>query len=605
MRPFTAREMASKDQRRRAVVAVQVAVMMTAIIGFAALTVDVGVMYNAKADLQRTADAAALAAASRLVAFDDGEPTQLARAEALDYTARNNVFGKNVTLDGNDVEFGRAVYNEGSGSYDFVPTEVFPDAVRVRVRLEEGSANGALSLYFARVFGKDSAEMSAEAIAMMVPRDIAVVADLSGSHTDDSEFRNYKDTDINLFDVWDDFPGGIDDEVSSWDGNEFPLDGDGWSEQMAGPAWGYMKQLGYGTRDIDASYSPSSDPGLVRLPQYQDWNDSSLRSALLGQGYSTQEVNAIMSDQYDSNGAWEERVAVALGLARWNSGIPGGLWEQLGMPAYQAGNGNTWVGGSELTWVESFGNRSLSQSDDIWLDYIGNYMSKTWSEMYRANSDLRYRFGVKTFTNYLMERRTTHYQTPEFAGARTQPMQAVKDAVGHMCDTIEGLDTDDRLSLEIYGETARHEVNLTDDYQSIAGHLNAMQAGHYDTWTNMGGGILRGIEELTGSRARPTARKVMILLTDGMANVTATGKTGDYYNGRLYAKEMAQAAVDQGIRIFSVSVGSGADTALMSEIATMGSGDHFHAEGSIEAYSAQLEVIFKKLGGSRPVELIR
>ena len=54
------------SSRRRGAIVVQIALMLTAIAGFAALTIDVGAMYNAKADLQRTADAAALAGAAAL-----------------------------------------------------------------------------------------------------------------------------------------------------------------------------------------------------------------------------------------------------------------------------------------------------------------------------------------------------------------------------------------------------------------------------------------------------------------------------------------------------------------------------------------------------------
>lgn len=603
--------------RRRGAVAIQVALAITAIVGFAALTIDVGAMYNAKADLQRTADAAALAAASRLAAFDEGDPVALARAEAVSFANKNTVFGRygaGTNLAPSDIEFGRAVYNAGTGSYDFQPTTSFPDAVRVRVRLESNSPNGALALKFARIFGYNEAEIDAEAIAMMVPRDIAVVADLSGSHTDDSELRNYRTTEINLFDVWDGFPGGIDEAGSMWTGTEFPVDGNGYSPQMAGPAWGIMKRLGYGTESIDSSYNPATDPGLLYLPKNVTWSDAQLEQALGDQGYVQDEIDIIMSSAHDSMGGWDTRVVVALGLARWYSGIPGGLSQTAqqmgiggGMPT---GDGDNWITGDELQWTETIGNRTIAQSAAIWGDYINNYSDKTWSLAYRANHGFRSRFGIKTFINYLMERRPTHDETPEFAGTPTQPMQAVKDAVEHLTATLEGLDTDDRLSLEVYGTTARHEVDLTANYQAVSDRLSEMQAAHYDSWTNIGGGIERAIEELTNSNAgdngaRGNSRKVIFLLTDGQANVAANGAVGDEYQGALYARNAAAAAVAAGIRIFTVSVGSDADQLLMSDIAQTGSGTHFHAEGSIDTYSAQLEAIFNTLGGGRPVELIR
>lgn len=611
--PF-ARRRRDRAGRRRAVVAVQIAVAMTLIIGFAALTIDVGVMYNAKADLQRTADAAALAAASKLADYTnpDHSPQDLARAEAQRFTRENSVYGQEVSelqLDTTDVEFGRAVYNAATGSYDFVAGGTLPDAVRVRVRLNEQSSNRALSLYFARVFGHDTTDVEAEAVAMLVPRDIAIVADMSGSHTDDSELGYYntmaEGSAINLYDVWDDLPTGIGAGGTLTPGKLGNGSGAETGSLLPGPAWGVMNQLGFGTAVVDANYNPTQDAGLVRLPQYQNWSNATISSYLANQGYIQAEINAIMSSAYDGDGAYDERVAVALGLARWDSGIPGGLWQKKGISPAQAGNGNAWLGTGELTWLETFGDRSINESKEIWTDYIDNYMNKTWSQMYRANSNFRYRFGIKTFVNYLLERRPRHSETPELANARTQPMQAVKDAVTHLTNTITELNGDDQLSLEAYDTGAYHEVNLTKSYEDVSNRLNEMQAAHYDVWTNMGGGILRAREELNSARARPTARKVIFLLTDGNANVTASGQTGNSTGGAAYALEQAALAVNDGIRIFCVSVGFAADQQIMQNIATMGSGVHFHAEGTIDAYSAQLEQIFQSLGGARPVELIR
>lgn len=591
-------------QRRRGAVAVQVAIAMTVMVGFAALTIDVGAMYNAKAELQRTADAAALAAAAMLGEYQTGAPQEAARDRAVEFAAANGVWGQSMFVDRqSDVTFGRAVFDPSSSKYDFVPTQNMPDAVRVTVRMTEDSANGPLSLFFASIFGTDSTELSADAIAMMVPRDIAVVADLSGSHNDDSELRHYQMIDINLHEVWDDFPGGIDDSPSEWAGLGYDPD----DPQAAGPGWGYMKEMGYGTHPIQSNYDPTTDQGLIKLAYNQNWNDAHLEAYLASfaaQGYSADEIDAIMSRAHDSDGAWKYRTAVALGLARWDSGMPDGLWDRLGIDPADAGNGNDWVGSGEVVWLEQFGDRSLASSETIFYNYISGYMNKTWTKLYQANNDFKYEYGVKTFINYLLERRPYHSHTPEFADTNAQPMQAVKDATGHMMAVIESLDTNDQVSLEIYGTTAIHEVDLTTDYQAITDRLTGMQAAYYESWTNMGGGITRAIEELSSDRARSASRKIMILLTDGYANVTPEGKTGDYAGGRAYALDMAEEAAADGVRIFAVSVGAWADTDLMQEIAELGSGQHFHAEGTIEEYSEQLDDIFRLLGGQRPVELI-
>jgi len=597
----------SRIAKRKGVVAVQVAVLMTVIVGFTALSFDVGAMYNTKADLQRTADAAALAAASKLADYSQGSPMAAATALAHEYVNRNSVFGRQLALSSDDVEFGRAIYNAGTGSYDFQAVSSFPDAVRVRVRLTADSPNGEMPLYFARALGQDFASVEAEAIAMMVPRDIAIVADLSGSHNNDSELMNFQLTDVNLHEVWSDFPGGIDDADTSWNGDEFPLDPNGYSPQMGGPAWGYFKKLGFGTETVNSSYTTATDPGLIQLNKNQDWTDSGLSNYLGELGYSSDEIQAIMSGDNDST-TWEERTAVALGLARWDSGMPGGLWEQAGVDPGNAGNANDVVGGGEITWIETFGDRTPAQSQDIFMDYIRDYISGydhgARTKLDTASTMFRYQFGVKTFMNYLLEKRTSHNQTPEFANTKTQPMQAVKESVDVLTNLLEGFDTSDQLSLEIYARTARHEVDLTEDFQKISDRLNEMQAAHYDSWTNIGGGIGKGIEELSSSRVRPTAQRMMILLTDGNANVGSSGQFSAVA-GRQFALTEAHRAAQSGIRIYSVSVGADSDVNLMSSIARTGRGTHFHAEGSIDQYTDQLEEIFMTIGGARPVELIR
>lgn len=57
--------------RRRGLVAVNVLVMLVTLLGFTALTIDTGAMYNTRADLQRTADACALAGAMAVAADED------------------------------------------------------------------------------------------------------------------------------------------------------------------------------------------------------------------------------------------------------------------------------------------------------------------------------------------------------------------------------------------------------------------------------------------------------------------------------------------------------------------------------------------------------
>ncbi|MCO6435835.1 MAG: VWA domain-containing protein [Phycisphaerae bacterium] len=617
------------SHQRRGVVFVLTVVMLVVLCGFAALTIDTGMLYNVRADLQRTADAAALAAAGRLADAGNGNILHEAQRAAEEVVAQNSIFGKKLSFDAKtDLTFGVARYSESKAAYDFVPTSNLPDAVRVRLVMAEGSANGPVPLLFARIFGRHSANVSAEAIALMTPRDVALVADLSSSLNDDSELQNYDKTPINLYDVWAALPdppkgnngvgNGLDapppgNPLSVNDGESTapgspgnqggnPTPGADPTGKLDGPAWGYMMGLGFGDELMPEEYDPTTDPGLVYLPYRSNWSDAGLTQYLRDRGYAASEVSAILAGSYDGNGSYPYRTAVALGLAYWNSGISGGLWSVRSAPS---GNGDARIDAGELQWAQPIMNYTIDESRSIWLDWINRYVSSSRTAMAGADSDFRYRYGLKTFTNYLLESRTGHTVTPELADVPAQPMQAIKDAVGFLVELLDGLDAPDQLSLEGFGETGTHEIDLTTDFFEASARLNAMQPGEYVGWTNTGAGLERAIEELTSNRARPTARKLIVLLTDGLANVSATGRTGDTAGGAAYAREQARRAAELGIQIFTISVGSGADQVLMKEIAEIGHGQHFHAEGTIEDYSQGLAAIFTRIGVTRSVDLIQ
>ena len=81
---------------------------MTVIMGVAALAVDIGTLYSAQAELQRAADASALAAASELVG-ESSDPQADAEEAANKFANLNQVLKKNVGIDtGGDLEFGHA-----------------------------------------------------------------------------------------------------------------------------------------------------------------------------------------------------------------------------------------------------------------------------------------------------------------------------------------------------------------------------------------------------------------------------------------------------------------------------------------------------------------
>jgi Flp pilus assembly protein TadG len=164
---------------RRGAVAAVVAVMMVVLICFAALTIDVGHLYLTKAELQRTADSAALAGALVLADnlklvlaeddYGDGGPSMevstlegMSKTQAIQVGYLNTTNGVAPVVEQSDVVV---------GTFDFAqPTNPLtvggvPNAVQVTARFDQSSPNGPVAHFFAPLLGASYSNLSATAIA--------------------------------------------------------------------------------------------------------------------------------------------------------------------------------------------------------------------------------------------------------------------------------------------------------------------------------------------------------------------------------------------------------------------------------------------------------
>lgn len=624
--------------RRRGSVLVQTAVFGSLVgVGAMALTVDTGMLFNARGELQSAADAAALAAALQL--GSGASASANAAAQAASIAAQNKVKGTPAFVDASDLVFGHAILT--GAKYQFQPNVTPYDAVKVTVRRDGSNVHKPrVPLIFGGAYSATGASITASATAMLVPRDIAVVFDLSGSMNDDSELRHYKNfasevqgtrpaVQINLKDIWSALPSakgragirngaapatppsaptageaqpsvgaGVPHSVKgNPDPNEEPASGSG---NPAGPRFGWMTD--WGTALTLGQYNPSADWGLYYIPRSSTTSASDITANLTENGYSSAERTALLAGTNDSNfTAYTNRVTVLLGLAGWKSGKSGGKWTGTG-------NGDNIVDTSELTQT-----RTWPWTGGSWNDYI-SYVSANNTQMYYTDSTLRYRYGIKTVVNYLLERQASNDTCSDLPSAPEMPIRSAKDAVQTMINLIVSLDTQDHVSLEVFATSSRHEVNLTipSAGQSLATALQVVpatlyqrQAGHYDSTTNIGAGLNQGLAELTSVRARSAAAKVIILLTDGKPNVGSGSMSPE-----AYSINRATAAANQHITIYAVGLGGDADPDLLQSIADIGGGQYFYADSAPDPitgqprYVSQLNAIFNELGGKRPVRLI-
>jgi hypothetical protein len=600
--------------------------------GVAALAVDTGLMFAAKQELRNAADAAALAAASQL-----GQPgaTEASVAEAARIAALNQVAHEGADLLTADVILGHATM---SGSqYVFHPHTMPYDAVKVTLRRDSSVSDGPISLVFAQGLGMQSTDLSASATAMIVPRDISVVIDLSGSMNDDSELRHYKDFDsesgngtrpgvtVNLMPIWDALPvskgrNGIKNGSNPSapvqppsGGNSQPGNGSGspgyaGGNTGEGPRWGWMTK--YGSNIVLGTYTPVGDSGLYYIPKSSTTTDSDVVANLTECGYSSTERSAMLSGSNDgSTTNYRSRVKVLLGLAGWKSGKSGGKYGTSG------GNGDNKVDSGELTQTITYPFNGGS-----WDNYI-DYMTNA-SEMRNTDGNWHYRFGIKTFTNYLLEKYNNHSDTPDLANCPEEPLHSVKVAVQALVDELIDMDSDDHVSLETFAQYGNHRVNLAwpsggqtlaQVLQLVPDNLNGMQSGHFTSITNIGEGLNLGITELSSPRARDASAKVIVLMTDGKPNTDSHGNyVGNNANSALnWCRDRAEAAHNLGYTVYVIGVGGDVDADLCSDLASTPE-HYYYADSSPDPdhggqpmYISQLQQIFQTVGGQRPVKLIQ
>lgn len=161
--------------RERGAVAVFVAVILVALIGFTALAVDVGHLYGVKNELHNAADAGSLAGAHELFDKDNGDLTVAAAiAEAERVTPLNSTGNEMVNVNNITVETGHWSFTTSQFTASENTTQVewqerpfseldldpaFINAVRVVARRPDTPS------FFARIFSLDEFLVSSEAVA--------------------------------------------------------------------------------------------------------------------------------------------------------------------------------------------------------------------------------------------------------------------------------------------------------------------------------------------------------------------------------------------------------------------------------------------------------
>ncbi|QDS91083.1 von Willebrand factor type A domain protein [Rosistilla ulvae] len=162
-------------------------------------------------------------------------------------------------------------------------------------------------------------------------------------------------------------------------------------------------------------------------------------------------------------------------------------------------------------------------------------------------------------------------------------------AISVFASEITNSPTDERVAVVTYNESADLDQPLTADFTKITTALDTYTQSLCAGGTNIGGGIVQGVDALVNRvESRNGASKVIVVLTDGIHNIGTDP---------VYA---AKEAGGKGALIFSVTFSDEADQNRMQQVAEKGYGKHFHAQNGDE-----LKVVFAEIAKRMPTLLTK
>lgn len=188
-------------------------------------------------------------------------------------------------------------------------------------------------------------------------------------------------------------------------------------------------------------------------------------------------------------------------------------------------------------------------------------------------------------------------------------MAVVKGVMGRFVGNRDG----DRVGLVIFGNQAFVQSPLTFDLQAVQGILDEVVPGMAGNATAMGDAIGVSVKKL---RQRPEGSRVLLLVTDGENTA-----------GLIPPLEAAKLAAREGVRIYSIGVGSnkeevmiqgmdgqyhpesdiGLDEELLTNVAEMTGGAYFRATNTraLEEISERIDSLEKTEAESRTILIPR
>jgi Flp pilus assembly protein TadG len=175
----------SRPQQLRGAILPLTAISIIGLCGFLALSIDLGMLAVARAQVQDAADAAAICGARSLIGSQTNYVAN-STASAIAQATRNTVLGTNIAPAEVAVVQGTWHYNYATQTF----SPEFPPGANENYNLTQVTITHTYNTTFAAVIGVPTMTVHATSTAAHRPRDVAMVLDYSGSMNNESDLWN-------------------------------------------------------------------------------------------------------------------------------------------------------------------------------------------------------------------------------------------------------------------------------------------------------------------------------------------------------------------------------------------------------------------------------
>jgi Flp pilus assembly protein TadG len=587
----TAMQLPTGQRSRRGSILVLSAFLMVIMLGMIAFAVDLGAMMLTRTQLQVAADSAAMASGAVL-----GVPGQDAVATAKQFAAYHRAGGAAVSLASSDIQNG----TWDSTARTFTPTGSVSNAVKITVRAN--STSGGNKLFFGRIFGRNTLDLSASAIAMGNPRDICFVVDLSGSMNDDTSTGYGSSASYNSSGYTSTYSSMMQNVYTDFGFGTYPGTSQAIGLQLGSPSWSTLTGTSSPLRNSSFTYGGQSytiastyrilsgDSSTTRQTKAYKWI---IDKQLVGTFAC---MSAAKPTPLSSNSASYNYWKSYIDDIRSNNGV-------LGYRSY-------------VTWLMEDGGR------DQTVDSNGSY-----GQLSILSPNCPYHtesVGGTTFSFPPREQPTHAERRSVISG-----LQLINSKNSTISDTNQR----DWVSIVTFDKVASTTVRLglTSNYTTAMTSATTMQAvGNNGSSTATETGLMAGYNLIKpasqGGTGRENTSKIVILLTDGAANLKSSSDSTistyrtnnpstNFYGGSTdYPSDAAlmQTSVMQAAHwhVYALALGLGADYDFMDRMARMGntsddSGQAPRTSGDPSAYETELTEILTNVISTPQVRLVQ